>query len=83
MGAYAVNDDVAWGDDKIASHLKKQEEHLKTKFSSLLDAQLQASGAAADMLYGVKGSLLYKEAEKILDEAIAYIKKFKEKGRVE
>ena len=74
---YTVNDDVTWGDDIIASHLKSKEEKLFSKFSSLIDAYLQASGAAADMVYGLKDSPPYKEAEEIFNEAMAYIRKFK------
>ena len=68
-------------DDAIAAHLAEKEENLKRKFSSLIDAYIMASGAAKDMLYGVKGSVLYNEAEKIFNEAITYIhlKKFHER----
>jgi len=67
-------------DDAIAAHLEK-EENLKRKFSSLIDAYIMASGAAQEMKSGVKGSALYKEAEIIFNEAIAYIhlKKFHER----
>jgi len=79
MGAsFAVNDEVGWGDDQLASYFFQQEQQkLKKKFSSIIDAYTMASGAASDMVLAPKDSGAYQEAKNIFDEAIAYIKIFK------
>ena len=64
-------------DTFLLSDADQEEEKLWSRFSSLLDAKLQAEGAASDMLYAPKGSQSYKEAEEIFCSAIAFIKKFK------
>ena len=80
--AYALNDEVCWGDAQLASHfLHAEENRIKARFSSLIDAYKMASGAASDMLLVPKESKAYQEAEKILDEAMAFVKIFKKERR--